>query len=124
MTALISRTFKANGLDIHAMNAHRKSLSQIKGGKLLARFPGTSVTVLAVSDVEGDALSTIGSGIGDAPENPLFVFDPHIVASNHVAREAAIRAAKSAILTILNNAEVLYDDVNHEFLDLLRSCVF
>jgi hydroxypyruvate reductase len=68
--------------------------------------------VLAVSDVEGDALSTIGSGIGDAPENPPFIFGPHIVASNNVAREAAIRAAKQANLTILSNAEVLYDDVN------------
>lgn len=99
------------GLDIHAMNAHRKSLSQIKGGKLLARFPGKSVTVLAVSDVEGDALSVVGSGIGDAPENPPFVFDPHIVASNHVAREAAVRAAEHVNLTIRSNAEVLYDDV-------------
>jgi len=100
------------GQDIHAMNCHRKTLSQIKGGKLLSRFAGASVTVLAVSDVEGDALSVIGSVIGDAPENPGFVFEPHIVASNRVAREAAIRAGELVNLTILTNAENLYDDVN------------
>ncbi len=100
------------GQDIHAMNRYRKTLSQIKGGKLLSRFTGSSVTVLAVSDVQGDALSVIGSGIGDAPDNPVFVFEPHIVASNLVAREAVVRAGEHVNLTIRGNAESLYDDVN------------
>ncbi|MBR9842339.1 MAG: DUF4147 domain-containing protein, partial [Rhodobacteraceae bacterium] len=50
------------GLDIHAMNARRKGLSQIKGGKLLAAFKGELVTTCAISDVEGDSLAIIGSG--------------------------------------------------------------
>ncbi|MEP5090811.1 MAG: DUF4147 domain-containing protein, partial [Paracoccaceae bacterium] len=102
-----NRRMLSAGLDIHAMNTRRKSLSQIKGGKLLDRFGGASATVLAVSDVEGDALSTIGSGIGDAPENPDFAFESHIVASNFVARQAAIKAAENANLRVLSNSEDL-----------------
>ncbi|MEW6319841.1 MAG: DUF4147 domain-containing protein [Acidobacteriota bacterium] len=53
------------GADIHALNAVRKHLSAIKGGRLAAACPGTAVT-LAISDVVGDDLSVIGSGPGVA----------------------------------------------------------
>ena len=49
------------GAEIHALNAVRKHLSAIKGGQLAAAAGG-SVLTLAVSDVVGDQLSTIGSG--------------------------------------------------------------
>ncbi|WP_204114951.1 DUF4147 domain-containing protein [Shimia biformata] len=101
----------SEGLDIHAMNARRKELSRIKGGKLLAGFGGARVTVLAISDVEGDALSVIGSGIGDAPAQHAFSFVAHIVASNAIAREAAAQAARDAGLDVIINDETLYDDV-------------
>ena len=42
----------------------------------------------------------IGSGIGDAPQNPTFVFKPHIVASNLAARTAAIRAGPASSKTV------------------------
>ena len=100
----------AAGLDIHAMNAHRKTLSQIKGGRLLGQFRGASVTVLAISDVEGDDLSVIGSGIGDAPEDANFDFESHIVASNSVARNAAADKARSLDLNVRSNTEMLYGD--------------
>ncbi len=52
----------ASGADIHEMNAVRKHLSGIKGGRLAAAaFPAATVT-LAISDVVGDELSSIGSG--------------------------------------------------------------
>ncbi len=98
----------ASGATIGAMNVHRTARSQIKGGKLLAGFAGARVTTLALSDVEGDALATIGSGIGDAPEAHSFDFHPHIVASNTIARDAA--AAASAV-PVTMNAETLYGDV-------------
>ncbi|MEQ9695818.1 DUF4147 domain-containing protein [Shimia sp. SDUM112013] len=101
----------AQGLDIHAMNARRKDLSQIKGGKLLAQFRGELVTTLAISDVEGDALSVIGSGIGDAPEFYRFSFDPFIVASNAFARHACARAATALGLNVLTDSETLYANV-------------
>ena len=103
-----TETMLASGADIHAMNAQRRDISQIKGGKLLARFGGTRVTSLAISDVEGDALGVIGSGIGDAPLDANFAFDAHIVANNHFARMAVAAASD---LPVLTNAETLYDKV-------------
>ena len=98
----------ASGADIHAMNAQRRAMSQIKGGKLLAGFRGASVTSLAISDVEGDGLGVIGSGIGDAPAEAPFMFAPHIIANNHRARMAVAAAAS---LPVQSNSETLYDDI-------------
>jgi hydroxypyruvate reductase len=55
------------GADIHALNAVRKHLSAIKGGRLAAATASVCRT-FAVSDVVGDDLSVIGSGptVGDA----------------------------------------------------------
>ena len=101
----------SEGLDIHAMNARRKELSQIKGGKLLAGFKGELVTTCAISDVEGDSLSVIGSGIGNAPDDAGFSFDPYIVASNKIARTAAADHAAALNLNVMTDAETLYGDV-------------
>lgn len=98
----------ASGAPIGQMNIHRTAHSQIKGGKLLAGFRGAQVTTLALSDVEGDALATIGSGIGDAPEKPAFDFHPHIVASNTIARDAVAAASR---VPVTMNAETLYGDI-------------
>lgn len=100
-----------SGADIHAMNAVRKELSQIKGGKLLSGFHGSRVTTLAISDVQGDALGVIGSGIGDAPANPQFEFDPHIVASNARARQSVLDAASARNLPAYDYGETLYEDI-------------
>lgn len=52
-----------NGLDIHEMNALRKQLSRIKGGRLAAHVQGRSVLQLLISDVPGDNPADIGSGL-------------------------------------------------------------
>ncbi len=49
------------GADITALNALRKHLSRVKGGRLAAGCRGAVVTY-AISDVIGDDLSVIGSG--------------------------------------------------------------
>jgi hydroxypyruvate reductase len=49
------------GADIRALNAVRKHLSLVKGGRLAAACAGVTVTA-ALSDVIGDDLSVIGSG--------------------------------------------------------------
>ncbi|MEL6465053.1 MAG: DUF4147 domain-containing protein [Pseudomonadota bacterium] len=110
-----------SGAPIGEMNAHRTARSRIKGGKLLARFQGARVTTLALSDVEGDSLATIGSGLGDAPVDIPFTFDAQIVASNAIARQA-IEAASP--LPVRTNAENLYADVMHlapQIAQMLRS---
>lgn len=100
-----------SGADIHAMNTIRQNLSRIKGGKLLDRFKGAAVTSLALSDVKGDALSVIGSGIGDAPEEAAFTFTPQIIASNAIARAAVAEKAANMGLRVRTNAETLYQDI-------------
>ena len=53
----------ASELDIHAMNRIRKSLSAIKGGRLAAYLKEHPVLNLLISDVPGDDLQAIGSGL-------------------------------------------------------------
>lgn len=101
-----------SGADIHAMNKVRKTLSRVKGGKLLSNFAGAQVTSLAISDVEGDMLSVIGSGIADAPDDPPFSFNAQIVASNAIARQAVATQATERGLRVRSNEESLYDDIN------------
>ena len=101
----------AAGLDIHAMNARRKELSRIKGGGLLAAFPGRRVTVFAISDVEGDEVGVIGSGIGLVPKGMSYESDTRIIASNAIARQAAADAARAMGLNVLSSEESLYADI-------------
>ena len=107
-----SRDMLGSGADIHEMNAVRKTLSQIKGGKLLAGFKGARVDTLAISDVGGDTLSVIGSGIADAQEHRSFEFLPQIVASNAIARAAVAAHASAQGLEVIQNTEALYADIN------------
>ena len=111
LAALNSRLL-AQGLDITAMNAERRRLSRIKGGGLLAHFRGARASVLAISDVPGDDIAVIGSGIGAAPAAPGFAYDFAIVASNAHARAAAEQAARARGIEVLEQAEVLHDDMN------------
>ena len=97
----------SSGRDIHAMNQERRKWSEIKGGRLFEQFGGESALTLAVSDVEGDDIMVIGSGIG-ASSHPT-----RIVASNAIARSAAENAAKVLGLEVLQNTETLYGDVDH-----------
>ncbi len=63
----ITQELLRSGADIHEMNAVRKHLSAIKGGRLaIAAFPAR-VLGLILSDVIGDDLDVIGSGptVGD-----------------------------------------------------------
>ncbi len=58
----VNRALLASGANIAEMNAVRKHLSAIKGGRLAAAaFPARVVT-LAISDVPGDDPAVIGSG--------------------------------------------------------------
>jgi len=103
-----TRALVASGADIHAINTHRRAVSRIKGGKLLQDCAAARVTTLAISDVEGDDLLAIGSGIGAATPSHSFEFRADIVASNQIARQAA---AAVAIDPIVANEECLYDNV-------------
>ena len=60
---IVNRLLLRSGFDIRTMNAVRRRLSAIKGGQLAAAAQGHVLT-LAVSDVVGDDLSVIASGVG------------------------------------------------------------
>ena len=53
----------ASGGDIHQINAIRRLVSQIKGGRLAVMAAPAQITQFIISDVENDQLSSIGSGI-------------------------------------------------------------
>jgi glycerate 2-kinase len=55
------------GADIHEINAVRKHISRIKGGRLAQAIHPARLITLAISDVVGDKLTSIGSGptVGD-----------------------------------------------------------
>lgn len=110
--AALNRRLLAQGLDITAMNAERRKLSRIKGGGLLSHFRGARVRVLAISDVPGDDIAVIGSGIGAAPATRGFTYDVGIVASNAHARTAAEKAARARGIEVLDQDEALHDDLN------------
>jgi len=52
-----------SGLDIHAINYVRKSVSCIKGGRLAIYLEDRPCRVMLISDVPGDDPATIGSGL-------------------------------------------------------------
>jgi glycerate 2-kinase len=60
-TALTRGLLKC-GADIHEMNAVRRHLSRIKGGRLRQAAARAQMLTLAISDVPGDDPQTIGSG--------------------------------------------------------------
>ncbi len=65
----VTRALLACGADIREINCVRKHLSELKGGRFLRLLaPATSVSLI-LSDVVGDRLDTIASGITSADES-------------------------------------------------------
>lgn len=58
----LTRALLASGADIGEINAVRKHLSAVKGGRLAARLHPARVHTLALSDVVGDDPATIAAG--------------------------------------------------------------
>ena len=100
----------SRGYNIGQINSIRKETSLIKDGKLLTHFKGKQVKVLAISDVEGDSISVIGSGIGDT-ERANCTTQIDLIATNAIAREAAAAHAQTLGYKVLTNTENMYQDV-------------
>lgn len=58
----LNRALLSSGLDILTMNAARRRLSAVKGGKLGAAASPARLVTLAVSDIPGDDIGGIASG--------------------------------------------------------------
>lgn len=59
----VNRWLLGSGLDILAINAVRRALSQIKGGGLLEYLGDRPLRLMLISDVPGDEPAAIGSGL-------------------------------------------------------------
>lgn len=129
----------ASGLPIDAMNRIRKALSAIKAGRLACATAGRKTRVLLISDVPGDDLQVIGSGllvshheedlrINDleppqwlvealnhspplAPAECFTHIEHHIVADNRMALQAMAERARALGIEVLACEEGLTGDV-------------
>lgn len=107
----LNETAIGEGIDIAEINRRRKRISMVKGGQLLSDFKGDSVHCVAISDVWGDSIDVIGSGLGAAPDQPAFAYQAHIIGSNAVARAAVADATCANGLAVVANAETMFSDV-------------
>jgi glycerate 2-kinase len=90
----------ASGVAIAELNANRRKLSRIKGGRLTAQLAGRRALALFISDVPGDDPAVIGSGIlGPAAEGADHV-ERSVVASIDHAVAAAGEAAQGRGLSV------------------------
>jgi glycerate-2-kinase len=90
-TALLMR----HGATIQELNALRKHLSELKGGRLGAMLAPDAVRVLVLSDVPGDDLSAIASG-PFAPDPTTFADALRFAAERGAALPAAVAARLEA----------------------------
>jgi len=145
----LNRWLLASGLPIAEMNALRRRLSRIKGGRLLAHLRGQPTRALLISDVPGDDPAIIGSGLlfppadepalelallpdwlqtvlaqVTAPETPLTTPAPvraEIVASLDRALDAAAAVASAAGLPVYRAASRLEGDAAQTGRDLANA---
>jgi len=119
----LNRWLLAQGWPIDRMNQIRKAVSLIKAGRLAQRVAGHAVMQLVISDVPGDELSVIGSGLlvpdaqstvlrdqlpdwvahiqSQVPASPtagdscFARIESHIIASNSYLRAEVVRQANA-----------------------------
>jgi glycerate 2-kinase len=142
----LNETLLAGGMDIGDMNRVRKAVSRIKGGRLAGYIGGRRATCLLVSDVPGDRVEDIGSGLLCRERAPItcvlddkladFVqassadtvdaavwrqIDTHIVASLDHAKRAVAQAAIAAGHTVTVADHFVQGDATAAGRDLAES---
>lgn len=141
----VNQRLLGSGLDIHAMNRIRKSLSAIKGGRLASYLTGHAVHNLLISDVPNDDLASIGSGVliphqaTALPDNlpdwlqqlltqqlPLAAPEcyenivQHLLTTPATARHAAANAAQALGYAVHEHAQLLTGDAVQTALELVE----
>jgi hydroxypyruvate reductase len=91
----VNRALLASGADITQMNAVRKHLSAIKGGRLAAAAHPAKVVSLLISDVPGDDPAVIGSG-PTVPDPSTFADALAILRQYRIEPSAAVMKHLSA----------------------------
>jgi hydroxypyruvate reductase len=137
--AELNRWLLGSGLPIGQMNAIRKRLSRIKGGRLAPYLKGRRCVQLLISDVPGDAPAVIGSGmlvadigttLPDAQRLPSWLgallqsaepapsadapffrtIETHIIAGNEQAHRAAAARAGELGVTVHDHPDHFQGD--------------
>jgi glycerate 2-kinase len=108
-----------SGASIHEINAARKRMSAIKGGKLAAAAMPARVVTLAISDVPGDDPADIASGpTVPVPGSPTAAHcETHVIASGMGSLLAAAEVARAAGVTPL----ILGDRIEGEARDVAKT---
>jgi glycerate 2-kinase len=83
----VTKLLHACGATIQEMNAVRKHLSKVKGGRLAQAFRGRELFSLIISDVVGDPLDVIASG--PAAPDPSTFADALAVLDRYALRDKA-----------------------------------
>lgn len=107
----LNQEMLAQALDIAEINSRRSRISAIKGGGLLRALRSAVVQVLAISDVPGDDIAIIGSGVGDPSLCAAVDCRAEVIASNSIARNAAAEQARRAGYRVVRNEENLHGEM-------------
>lgn len=73
--AFLNKQLLNSGVSIIEINAIRKQLSQVKGGRLIQFCSNTPIECFIISDVIGDRLDSIASGLSFADQTTPFQVD-------------------------------------------------
>lgn len=111
----LNQNFFTDGSEIEAINKVRSEYSKLKDGKLLAHFTGKKLDIIYISDVKGDDLKIVGSGIGSPHllqrKKTNCAINIYLGGANKVARQAVETYFREGNLKVIANQEILYDDV-------------
>jgi|SRR5215813_3805868 len=88
----LTRSLIASGASIAEINAVRKHLSRIKGGRLAERAQPAALVTIAISDVPGDDPAVIGSG-PTVPDPTTLADARAILVRYHLETPRAVAAA-------------------------------
>ena len=114
----LTRLLHACGATINEMNAVRKHLSRIKGGRLAESFHGQQLFAWIISDVIGDPLDVIGSG-PTAPDPTTFIH-----ALGVLEKYGLLSRTPEPILAHLRKGEAgEIPDTPKQLADNIRNCV-
>ena len=103
----------ASGFAIDEINTRRASLSLIKGGQLAHFLEGRETLALYISDVVGDRLDVIGSGlVFHSKEQAANAIHHQIIANNKMACEAAMKAAQKLGLSVFFDEYLYHQDIS------------
>ncbi len=90
-----NRVLLQSGLDIRSMNAVRKRLSAIKGGRLACAAAPAKVVTLAISDIPGDDPAAIASGPTVPDEDAGLDLAPVIARLEHLLPAAVVQRLRT-----------------------------